>query len=61
MANEWDDEMLHNIGTVKSYTDKSPEAYLNDGTDFETNSQTWDKVAHVDAEQVKAEGIILAR
>ena len=42
MANEWDDELLHNVGIVKNYTDRSPEAYLNDNTDFETNSQTWD-------------------
>lgn len=61
MANEWDDELLHNVGTVKSYTDRSPEAYLNDNTDFEHNAQTWDQVAHVDADEVKAEGIALAR
>ena len=61
MANEWDDELLHNVGTVKSYTDRSPEAYLNDNTDFEHNAQTWDQVAHADADEVKAEGIALAR
>lgn len=45
MAREWDDEMLHNIGIVKDYTDKAPEAYNNDNTEYEVNDQTWDKVS----------------
>ena len=39
---EWDDELLHNVGTVKEYTERSPKAYLNANTDFVHNDQTWD-------------------
>lgn len=53
--------MLHNVGTVRSYTERSPKAYLNDNTDFIHNEQTWDQVAHVDEDEVKAEAKILAR
>ena len=37
VAGEWDDELLHNVGTVKSYTDRSPKGYLNANTDFVHN------------------------
>lgn len=53
--------MLHNVGTVKHYTDATPKAYENDNTAYVTNDQTWDEVAHVDADVVKAEGIALAK
>ena len=46
---------------LHEYTVKAPEAYLNDNTKFEENEQTWDQVAHVDADEVKREGIALAR
>ena len=58
---EWDDELLHNVGTVREYTERSPKAYLNANTDFVHNDQTWDQVAKVDADEVKREAKILAR
>jgi len=41
MAREWDDEMLHNVGVIQDYTDKSPVAYENENTEFVKNDKTW--------------------
>lgn len=49
------------MGVIKTYTDNTPKPYENSETEFEHNDQTWREVAKVDADEVKAEGIALAK